>query len=145
MLTQTHAHKRAHMYTNAYSGSCEHAYITHTFTTIHANAHTHTQNHLTTHIGHTSLDTAVQCKLSVVHVWNVPVVHFYVATEMAGMHKARFTHSADVRLLASVSAHVNLQMGSCGTSVNALVTRKWLLASVSAHVTIQTACSNACV
>ena len=48
--------------------------------------------------------------LGIVDVLNVPAVYFHVAAEITGMPKTCFTHSADVRLLASVSAHVRPKM-----------------------------------
>ena len=59
---------------------------------------------------------------------------FQVPAEMAGMSKACFTHSADERLLASVSANVNCQITGGAASVRTHFTCEWFLTGVSAHV-----------
>ncbi len=44
------------------------------------------------------------------------------------------THFTCERLLASVGAHVLLQIASCFARVATILTCEWLLASMSAHV-----------
>ena len=53
----------------------------------------------------------------VVGVSTVPAVRFHVAAEIAGVCKACFTHSANVRLLASMRAHVYCQITGVTTYV----------------------------
>ena len=67
------------------------------------------------HVKRANLDYYVN--LNIADVWRVPAVRVHMAAEMAGMTKACFTHSAVVRLLASVSAHVNCQSAGLIASV----------------------------
>ena len=69
---------------------------------------------------------------------------FDVAAEIAGMCKACLAHNADVRLLASVSAHVNCKNIRSTAFVRAHFTFEWLLASVSAYVRPKIACLSEC-
>ena len=129
----------------------------HKRTRMHACIHTHrhnkktqTRKHKHTYAGtHTRINTirtncSVHIRLCECVKCIVPAVCFHMAAEKPRLCKACFTHSADVRLLASVSSHVNCHRTGSTTSVRTHFTCEWLLASVSAHVRPTIACLCKC-